>query len=86
MQAAHSGNPFPGLVLSFSFSELRDNRESELCTWRMAHGSWRKGPGARFRVRNGGFPGFFRDSGPRGGEAAAPALFRTNNYGKNDMA
>ena len=53
---------------------------------RVTHGSRGKGPGACFRVRNGGFLGFFRDSGPRGGEAAAPALFRTNNYGKNDMA
>ena len=39
MHAAHGGNPFPGLVLSFSSSGLRDNRESELCTWRMDHGA-----------------------------------------------
>ena len=54
--------------------------------WSGFRAPWLKGPGARFRVRNGGFPGFSRDSGPRGGVAAAPALFRTNNHRKNDMA
>ena len=53
---------------------------------RVAHGSWGRGPVAVLGLRNGGFLGFSRDSGPWGGEAAAPALFRTNNYGKNDMA
>ena len=47
--------------------------------------------GARFLgtdsgTENGGRPGFFRDSGPSGGPAAAPALFRVNNHGKNDIA
>ena len=52
----------------------------------VAHGSRPKGPATRFRVRNGGKPPFFPGSRPTGGEAAAPALFRANNHGKNDMA
>ena len=47
---------------------------------------WLEDPRARFRPQNGCFPPFFRDSGPRGGGAAAPALFLSNNYVINDMA
>ena len=52
----------------------------------MFRAPWLEDPRARFRPQNGCFPPFFRDSGPRGGGAAAPALFLSNNYVINDMA
>ena len=47
---------------------------------------WRKGPDARSGAQKARFSAVFPDFRPRGGAASAPALFRTNNYRKNDMA
>ena len=43
-------------------------------------------PGTDSGYENGGNLPFFNDSGRPGGPASAPALFRVNNYRKNDMA
>jgi len=54
--------------------------------WAVDRAPFRKGPRARFPPRNPQKSAKNRESRPTGGTAAAPALFRVNNYMKNDMA
>ena len=75
-----------GALLAVAAIETRAECIAARGPWSVVRAPCPKGPGARFRLRNGGFLPFIRDSGPRGGVAAAPALFRTNNHRKNDMA